>query len=79
MIKNTRLLDTLEYIRRRIEQRKEAQRHVMRIFSYLQRVVAVEQSKYLNIVVYDNDDIVVGELHYRETYSAFMFSFRITP
>lgn len=51
----------------------------MRIFSYLQRVVAVEQSKYLNIVVYDNDDIVVGELHYRETYSAFMFSFRITP
>ena len=31
----------------------------MRIFSYLQRVVAVEQSKYLNIVVYDNDDIVV--------------------
>ena len=30
----------------------------MRIFSYLQRVVAVEQSKYLNIV-YDNDDNVV--------------------
>ena len=61
------------------EVKKRSTEHVMRIFSYLQRVVAVEQSKYLNIVVYDNDDIVVGELHYRETYSAFMFSFRITP
>ena len=39
-------------------QEKKSSEHVMRIFSYLQRVVAVEQSKYLNIV-YDNDDILL--------------------